>query len=193
MAEATVAKQAIKIVKEKKGPSLREHLRGQNVFFYLSAFASLLLIVLLFFPWIQADPSAKRESASLLGVILQCTRNVDLLIFMIPTALIFIGIHVTYLVSLLRPGHDPIYSGTVSILLSGLTIFFLVFASDSAFQVVSLATEEQLSGWSGFLVLTGASIWTPVPVIWFLLALVQKWFLVKFAHPKEVIAYPDGK
>ncbi len=191
MAEAVVAKKPARV--KKAGPSFSEHLRRQNVFFYISAFCSLALIVLLFVPWIKADPAAHRESASFIGLMMKCVQNVNLLIFMVPITLIFVGIHVVYLVSILRPGHDPIYLGTVSILLAGLSIFMLVFATDTAYDVVATAQSTDLMGWHGFLTLTGASTWTPVPIVWLVLTLLQKWVFVKFAHPKQVISYPDAQ
>ena len=179
VAEAAVVKEKPIRVKN-AGPSLGDHLKKQNIFFYISALCSVALIALLFLPWIAADAEGKREATSILGIILKSTKNIELLVFLIPLTLGIIGTHIAYLISLLRPGHDAFYPGTAMILMAGVELFLIVFATDSVFQLITSAEDTDR-----FLSFIGASEWTWIPVIWFVLALLQKWLFAKLAHKKK--------
>lgn len=186
--------------------SLGAHLKKQNVFFYLSAVTSVLIIALLFVPWVVAP-----EKASILTLIIECWKNTDLMIFMLPVVGGIILTHVLYLISLFRPGQDPMYLGTVSVLLAGILIFLMIFATDVAFSTISVAKGNYTDS---FMVFLGADKWlnTPLdtwlagtkipegvvlfldrlfslPVLWFCLALIQKAWFTRIAHKKEVISY----
>lgn len=160
------------------------HLKKQNVFFYISALISVAIMALMFVPWIT-EP----KSASLLTILLDCMLvpkpQIDLLVFMIPLMLGVLLIHIMYLVTIFMPDRDPIYSPTVSLLLVGLMIFVFVFGTDIAYSAITVTNKVYTDE---FLVFIGADHWTWIPVIWFVLALVQS-FITKFAHKKEVISY----
>ncbi len=185
--------------------SLGAHLKKQNVFFYLSAVTSVLIIALMFVPWI-VEP----EKASILDLIMQCWKHTDLMIFMLPVVGGILLVHVLYLVSLFRPGHDPQYYGTVSVLLSALLFFLFIFATDMGYSTISVAKGNYTDS---FMVFIGAQNWlnTPLdtwlantgiregivlfvdrflslPVLWLALAAIQTLF-AKVAHKKEVISY----
>lgn len=165
------------------GPTLGEHLKHQNVFFYISAICSVVLIALLFLPWVKATEAGvtpKTDNASILTLILKCQKNVDLLIFLIPVTLGFIGTQVAYLISLFRPGHDAFYPGTAIVLLAGIEIFLFVFATDSAYKLITDGDATL-----DFFHFIGSSQWTWIPTIWFVLTLLQKLLFVKLAHKKK--------
>ena len=132
----------------------------------------MALIVLMFLPWVK--------NASVLGVIFACKKNVDVLIFLIPISLGYIGTQIAYLISLFRPGRDAFYPGTAIVLLAGLEIFVFVLASDFAYKLVS--NGEPTGNPLAFL---GMTEWTIFPLIWLVGTLLQKWLLVKLAHKKK--------
>ncbi len=191
----------------KTNGTLGAHLKKQNIFFYLSAITSVVIIAMMFIPW-MVEPT----SASLLDLLLKCFKNTDLMIFMIPVSLGIIFVHVMYLISLFRPGHDPKYMGTVSVLLSGIMMFLFIFATDIGYANISVETGNYTDS---FMVFIGADRWlnTPldllttvlpqswhdfiifldrlisVPFIWFLLSIIQKAWFTPIAHKKEVISY----
>ncbi len=115
------------------------------------------------------------------GLFTANMKNIDLMIFLIPLLVGVVIVHVLYLISLFRPGHDPFYAGTVAMLLVGITIFVFLFAGDAAFSLVSKSTDPE-----SFTSFSGISKWTWVPFTWFLIGFVQKLVLVRFAHPKKV-------
>ncbi len=160
------------------------HLKKQNVFFYISALLSVAIMALMFLPWIS-EP----KGASLLTIVLDCLAGpkpkIDLLVFLIPLMLGVLLTHILYLVSIFTPDKDPVYSSTVSLLLIGLTIFIFLFGSDMAYSLITVTDKVYTDK---FLEFIGADHWTWVPVIWFVLALVQS-FITKLAHKKEVISY----
>lgn len=124
----------------------------------------------------------KHYSVTLIPDLLMDTlKNVDLMIFLIPLLLGVVVVHVLYLISLFRPGHDAFYAGTVAMLLVGITVFVFLFAGDAAFSLVSKSTEPE-----SFASFSGISKWTWVPFVWFLIGFVQKLVLIRFAHPKKV-------
>ena len=186
--------------------SLGAHLKKQNVFFYLSAITSVAIIALMFVPWIVTP-----EKASILDLIMQCWKNTDLMIFMLPVVGGIILTHVLYLVSLFRPGHDPQYYGTVTVLLAGILFFLFIFATDVGYSTISVAKGNYTTSFMEFI---GAHTWlnTPLdtwlantgiregiilffdrffslPVLWFFLAIIQKAWFTRVAHKKEVISY----
>lgn len=164
---------------KKSGGALSAHLKKQNIFFYLSALSSVAIIALMFVPWLS-EPKA----ASLLTLLMDCSRSTEVLIFMIPIMLGVIIVHGLYLFSLFRPDQDPMYAGTVSVLLAGLMIFMLLFSSDVAYNLISGAEYT-----SNFIKFLGADKWTWIPVIWFVITLLQKLLFTRLAHKKEVISY----
>ncbi len=186
--------------------SLGAHLKKQNVFFYLSAVTSVIILALMFVPWVK-EP----QSASILTLIIECWKNKDLMIFMLPVVGGIFLTHILYLVSLFRPGQDPMYLGTVSVLLAGILLFLFIFATDIAFHTISVAKGNYTDS---FMIFIGADKWvnTPLdiwlantgiregivlffdrlfsmPVLWFVLTLVQKVWFTRIAHKKEVISY----
>ncbi len=160
------------------------HLKKQNVFFYISALLSVAIMALMFLPWIN-EP----KGASLLTIVIDCLNvpkpEIDTLIFLIPLMLGTLIVHVMYLVSIFTPDKDPVYSSTVSLLLVGLTIFIFLFGTDVAYSAITVTNKVYTDSFIEFI---GADHWTWVPVIWFVLALVQS-FTTKLAHKKEVISY----
>ena len=185
--------------------ALGAHLKKQNVFFYLSAISSVVIIAMLFVPWL-VDP----VNASPLELLIKCFKNTDLMIFMIPVTLGIVIVHGMYLFSLFRPGQDPMYMGTVSVLLAGILMFLFIFATDIGYANISVETGNYTDS---FMVFIGADRWlnTPldtalmkflpeswallidrlisVPVLWFFLTILQKVWFTPIAHKKEVISY----
>ncbi len=185
--------------------TLGAHLKKQNAFFYLSAISSIVIVAMMFIPWMVAP-----VNASPLDLLIKCFKNTDLMIFMIPVMLGIVLVHVVYLISLFRPGQDPIYFGTVSVLLSGIMMFLFIFATDIGYSNISVETGNYTDS---FMVFIGADRWlnTPldtllikflpegwtlfidrlisVPVLWFFLSILQKAWFTPIAHKKEVISY----
>ncbi len=161
--------------------SLGAHLKKQNIWFYLSAISSVAIIALMFIPWIT-EPKA----ASLLTMLLDCKRHSEILIFMIPVMLGIIVVHGLYLFSIMRPDGEPMFMGTVTVLLAGLMLFLFVFATDLAYSAITVTNKVYTSKFLEFL---GIDHWNLVPVIWFVITLVQKLLFAKLAHKKVVISY----
>ncbi len=164
------------------GVSFGAHLKKQNIFFYLSALSSVAIIALMFVPWIT-EP----KSASLLTLLLDCKKSTELLFFMIPVMLGVVITHVLYLVTMLRPDGEAKFMGTVTVLLAGLMIILVLFATDIGYQAIQVAGANDAS--DDLLAFFGMDHWTIVPLIWFVLTLLQKLVFAKIAHKKKVISY----
>ena len=257
------------LVAKSTKPSLGSHLKKQNVFFYFSAITSVLLILMLFVPWIIVPakdagihwtfellfgfiPSLRssipaflleNNAVSMFDLLVESSNihtilirlpdligtfisnipvhgigavgklftavwalitSIDLLVFLTPVFLGIIIVHVLYLLSIFRPQSDDVfYPGTVTVLLAGITLFLLLFGSDLIFKVVvnanlvnemttvlvdGVETEKEIVN-NTFTKFLGLNYWTPVPYVWFVLTLIQKWLFAKLAHKKEVISY----
>ncbi len=165
----------------KNGGALSAHLKKQNIFFWLSALCSVAIIALMFLPWLDTP-----KSASILTMLIDTIGKFELMFFLIPVFLGVIIVHVLYLVTMMMPGRDETYLGTVSVLLAGIMILLFLFASDIAYSAITVTDKVYTDK---FLEFIGADTWTWTPVIWFVLTLVQKLLLTRFAHKKVVISY----
>ena len=163
------------------GGTFGAHLKKQNLWFYLSALSSVAVIALMFVPWIT-EP----KSASLLTLLTSAKRAPELLIFMIPVMLGIVIVHGLYLYSIMKPDGEPLFMGTVTVLLAGLMLFLFVFATDLAYSAITVTNKVYTDKFFEFL---GIDHWTWMPVIWFVITLVQKLLFAKLAHKKEVISY----
>ncbi|MBQ3069672.1 MAG: hypothetical protein IJD01_06980 [Clostridia bacterium] len=167
---------------KKTGGAMGAHLKKFNVFAWLSFACSIAMIVLLFLPWlaIPTKVEGQADMVSLIpGLITANTKNIDVLIFLIPLALGVIIVHGMYIASFFRPDHTPYFAGTPAMLIVGVTLFVFILAGDAAFSLVVKAPDP-----SSFLSFLGIDRWTWVPLTWFLIAIVQKMILVRFAHKK---------
>ena len=162
-------------------PALGAHLKKQNIWFYLSALSSVATIVLMFLPWIN-EP----KNASLLTLLLDCKRYTEILIFMIPVMLGIIFVHGLYLYSIMRPDGEVMFMGTVTVLLAGLMLFLFVFATDLAYSAITVTNKVYTDKFIEFL---GIDHWNWMPLIWFVISLLQKLLFAKLAHKKVVISY----
>ena len=162
-------------------PALGAHLKKQNIWFYLSALSSVATIVLMFLPWIN-EP----KNASLLTLLMDCKRHNEILIFMIPVMLGIIVVHGLYLFSIMRPDGEPMFMGTVTVLLAGLMLFLFVFSTDLAYSAITVTNKVYTDKFMEFL---GIDHWNWMPLIWFVISLVQKLIFAKLAHKKVVISY----
>ncbi|MBE6763226.1 MAG: hypothetical protein E7553_02560 [Ruminococcaceae bacterium] len=161
--------------------AIGSHLKKQNIWFYLSALSSVAIIALMFVPWIT-EPKA----ASLLTLILDSTRHVELLVFMIPVMLGIIIVHALYLFSIFRPDGEPIFPATLTMLFAGLMLFLFVFATDMAYSAITVTNKIYTTSFLEFL---GIDHWNWVPLIWFVITLLQGLLFGKLAHKKPVISY----
>lgn len=177
---------------------MKDHLKKQNACFYISALLSVAIMALMFLPWL-----VQPKSASLLTIVLDSVSPVvelDLLLFLIPLMLGVLVMHIVYLISIFRPGEDPVYSPTVSLLLVGVTLIVFLLATDITYDLISVTDKvytndflvflgvfEGVKGPDGYEI-KGDPNWTLMPVIWLVLAVAQA-VIAKFAHKKEVISY----
>jgi len=175
------------------------HLKKQNICFYFSLLCSVAIIVLMFLPWLSFENKAgEHVSAALFpDFLMECIEKaqlssndgsaMSLLIFLVPLGLGIIGVHVFYIIQALRPGRDVTFPGTVSVLLSGIMFIIFVLGADVAYNLITVTREEQYT--DSFIQFLAIDKWTWLPIIWFVISLLQKWIFARIAHKKEVVSY----
>jgi len=166
-------------------------LKKHNIFAYLAALCSVALIVLPFLPWYNYTDviSEKTFSRSVFNMFFDAINrmtpsggHLDWLIFMIPIFLVLVVVQVMYVVSLFRKDRDPVFPGTVALLVAGLFMLVFLFGISIMYDTVTLQLYETAS--QDFLGMIDYQNWTWVPITWFLIAIVQKVVFFRLADKR---------
>lgn len=168
--------------------------KNRNIFAYLAALCSVALIVLPFLPWYNYTniETGKTSACSVFNMFFDAyamqTPNgghLDFLLFMVPVFIALIVVQGMFVVSLFRKGREPIFPGTVALLIAGLFMLIFLFGISILYDAVTLQLYEEAA--QDFLGILNYENWTWAPVTWFAIAIVQKVVLFRLAdrRPKS--------